>query len=189
VTVPAFDPLTFVTSVAGSLVVAWIGVRYFTGAKINAERADAARRELRILVAPWLSSARARAEGRGRNLQRELRVAHADDGVCALAVLRIAADLPWWRRVLVRRRCRAVFGEEWFKLADERVDTAPGDGNAADYMLTRALFLNRGTSPYVGTGTPRVPFSTGLMQRVYSSNVDGDAQILVSELVKLSRGR
>lgn len=190
VTVAAFEPITFLTSVGSSLVVAYVGVRYFTGAKIRAERADIARRELKKAVAPWLQAARARVAGRGRNLQRELRVADAQDGVDALTVIRLAADLPWWRRVLVRRRCQTIFGREWCVIAEEQADLRPEGLRDADRIMARALFHHLAPgSKIVGSGPPRVGLSGGLIQRVYSSTLDGDAKQLVSELVKLSRAR
>ncbi|MFK3833771.1 hypothetical protein [Microbacterium sp. NPDC087868] len=185
----SFEPLTFVASISGSLIVAYVGVRYFTGAKIRAERADVARRELRKAVAPWLRAARERAAGRGRNLQREVRTSDAEDGVRALAVLRIAEDLPAWRRRLIHRRCRVVFGAEWYELAQEQVDVETDALSDAGHILTRALFQHAEPGVRVlGVGQPKVTFSTGLMQRVYSSNVNADASVLVDQLRKLSKG-
>lgn len=184
------DLFTFVTSVGGSLIVAYIGVRYFTGAKIRAERADVARRELRQTVAPWLRAARDRSVGRGRNLQRESRTADTQDGVDALAVLRIAQDLPVWRRLLVRRRCRLIFGDEWADLAEEQVEMSTDAVADANHILTRALFqqLDDGVN-VLGAGKSKVSFSTGLIQRVYSSNVSTDAQLLVDHFVRLGKAR
>lgn len=136
----SLDLLTFSASVGGSLIVSYVGVRYFTGAKIRAERADVARRELRRVVAPWLRAARSRVAGRGRSLQREARTSDTKDGVSALAVLRIAEDLPAWRRALVRRRCRIIFGNEWSDLVVEQIDLAADAHGDAGHLLTRALF-------------------------------------------------
>ena len=186
----SFDLLTFSSSLGGSLIVSYIGVRYFTEAKIKAERADVAKRELRRVVAPWLRSARNRLNGRGRNLQREARVSDTEDGVSALTVLRLAQDLPAWRRALVRRRCHIIFGPEWFELAEEHIDFSADAKGDAGHLFTRALFQQIDDGVRVlGSGRPKVTFSTGLIQRVYSSNVNADASGLVAHLEKLSRGR
>ncbi|MFS0851996.1 hypothetical protein [Microbacterium sp. 179-I 3D4 NHS] len=186
----SFEPLTFAASIGGSLVVSYIGVRYFTGEKIRAERADLARRELRKTVAPWLRSAQERASGRGRSLQREAQTSDAEDGVSALAVLRLAEDLPRWRRALVRRRCRIIFGSEWSALADEQIHISTDPKTDADRLVTRALFQYVDDGVHIlGSGKPRVTFSSGLIQRVYSSNVNAEAHLLVRQLRKLSRAR
>ena len=108
----------------------------------------------------------------------------------ALAVLRVAEDLPLWRRALVRRRCRIIFGPEWSELAEEQIDFSADAMGDAGHLLTRALFQQIDDGVRVlGSGRPKVTFSTGLIQRVYSSNVNADASGLVAHLEKLSRGR
>ncbi|HCS61031.1 MAG TPA: hypothetical protein DIW46_06480 [Microbacterium sp.] len=183
------DIPTFLTSVGGSLIVSYIGVRYFTGAKIRAERSDTARRQLRAVVGPWLKSASSYAGRKKRTPMREIAVAHAQDGVDALTVLRIAEDLPVWRRALVRRRCRRVFGEKWTSFAIRELPST-GDASESGWQITAmALFEDHDGVGVVGAGKPRVSFSSGLIQRAYASTTSQDAKNLARELSKLRNAR
>ncbi|GAA3941888.1 hypothetical protein [Microbacterium soli] len=173
------DIPTLLTSVGGSLIVSYIGVRYFTGAKIQAERSDAARRGLRAVVGPWLKSASSYVQRRKRTPARELGVAHTQDAVDALTVLRLAEDLPIWRRAFVRRRCRRVFGKEWVDIADRELLSA-GEAPESSWQITgSALFAN------FDGDKPPVTFTDGLMHRAYATTDQQVAKKLVRELRKL----
>lgn len=43
---------------------------------------------------------------------------HPEDATLAGRVLAVAERLPWWRRVLVRRRLRRLVGPAWSELAE-----------------------------------------------------------------------
>lgn len=180
-----FDPFTLMVSLIGSLAVSYIGVRYFTGAKIRAERADIARRDMRAAVAPWLRSARTRANRRRVRPSRDARSRVVEDGLDALTVLRIARDLPLWRRALVRRRCRIIFGDYWSDLAERQVDMSADERDDANQLSADALFGHMLRDDDAPAGKQRI----GLMQRVYSSNVEGEAARLVTHLSRLIESR
>lgn len=185
----AVDWTTVGISVASSLVVSFIGVRYFTPFGIRAQHAEQARRDLRDRVAPLVQSARAYlTEKRPR---REDGVTFPDDAVQAVFILKLSLEMSWIRQRAILRSCKRVFGSEWTKLAVEHADTVTGDGNE---FASRALVYGIFTEPVqgsriAGTGPPRVRFSDGLIQRAYVAGPRSrEAKQLVTELERLQRG-
>lgn len=184
------DVWTVATSVGGSLLVSYIGVRYFTAQRVRAEREVAALDAIEQSVVPLLRQARSFAARPSRPL-REAGHAHMDDGVAALQVLNAARHLPRWRRALVERRCRRVFGAAWVRHALPEVgmpEVAKDD--RSNRIFVRALFETHDRGPgmhVLGSGQPVVTVSDGLMQRAYEGAADPAR--LVSELTRLSRAR
>lgn len=173
----AFDVVTFTASIAGSLIVSYVGVRYFTASRIAAERAVDAKRQLRETVGPWQASAQRYVDsGRGRPA-REIGTAHAEDGSNAALVLRIAEALPAWRRTLVKRRCKRIFGSRWTNVAALELLERTADSPDAGMRITvRALFDQRDNP------TDQDSYRAGLIHRVYSSSTAHEGPRLVREL-------
>lgn len=108
-----------------------------------------------------------------------------EDGIAALTVLRIARDLPLWRRLLVRRRCRIIFGDQWSDIAEQQVDVSTDPKVDADHLFANALFwdLHHEGDPAIGRNR------IGLVQRAYSSNSEDNAARLATHLSRLSKSR
>lgn len=181
------DFLTVGTSIGGSLLVSYIGVRYFTAQRVRAEREVAALDAVEEAVSPLLREARSFA-GRPHQPRREAGVAAMDDGVNALRVLDAARHLPRWRRALVERRCRRVFGDAWVGHALPEVGVPErNEGERSGRIFARGLFERHDTPGFhmAGTGRPVVTVSDGLIQRTYEGAEDPSR--LVRELTRLSR--
>lgn len=179
------DLWTVATSIGGSLLVSWIGVRYFTGQRIRAEREVVALDAIESAVLPLLRDARSFAS-RPHKPRREPGVTHVDDGVQALQVLDAARHLSWWRRALVERHCRRLFGDAWVRHAMPEVGST--DAEIAGRIFVRRLFeTNDASGVDTWPSRPVVDRSDGLIQRTYEGAAD-PAQ-LVRELTRLSRGR
>ncbi|EHB53785.1 hypothetical protein MycrhDRAFT_4248 [Mycolicibacterium rhodesiae JS60] len=121
----AVDWATVATSIvtAGTVsalvggAVSWFTARHVAGRQERGRSVVEARRRVRELVDPVLTRVRqyqARAlASMGRDEEQGL---HADDvGLCA-RVINASADLPWWRRQLVMRRLRELFGRNTVEL-------------------------------------------------------------------------
>lgn len=183
------DLWTVGTSVGGSLLVSYIGVRYFTAQRVRAEREVAALEAIEQAVLPLLREARSFAARPGKP-SREVGTAFMDDGISALQVLNAARHLPRWRRALVERRCRRVFGAAWVRHALPEVGMPTASSNdQSNRIFVRALFeTHDGPGAHVlGTGRPVVTVSDGLMQRTYEGAAE--PKRLVGELTRLSQAR
>ncbi len=105
-----------ISAVVGA-VVSLLAVSQVTTRRARAERADASRRALAAVVGPLRSDLRKYQLGMNRGLQRGPATAQLDDHRLVSGILAASSDLPWWRRRLVERRCRRVFGDHWTDLA------------------------------------------------------------------------
>lgn len=186
-----FDWFTFFASLIGSLAVAYIGVRYFTGSRIRAERAEHGKQRIRLAANALIRDANSYQQRWQTALHRD-EATLSSDGAHALRFLRMAVDLPWWRRKLITRRCRRVFGKRWTYEASLRGEGMTVSDDDTAVMFLRALMeSHEGTGTHiVGTGTPIVTFRDGLMQRAYETEPPSPlvAQ-LIRELTRLSRAR
>lgn len=170
---------TVIVSLITSLIASYIGVRYFTGPKLRAERADAAKQNIRREALELIRKATQYQRGVASSLQRKNGQADANDGAQALRFIQLSSDLTWWRRYSIKRRCRHVFGKRWTATAELRGEPISDDDSV--FILTAAL-LDR--SPETGT------FSDGLMQRAFESDPSSPLVAkLVRQLERLSRAR
>jgi hypothetical protein len=136
---------TIVASVIVSAVVgagvSWYTARHVAGREEQGKSAVEARRAIRQIVGPELTKVRqyqAHAAGSmGRDDDGE--AIHAGDlGLCARLLL--ASDgLPRWRRLLVRRRLRQLFGPNMVALCDVHGETAADPSAAIGLLLNRQL--------------------------------------------------
>lgn len=177
------DMMTVGVSVASSLVVSYVGVRYFTGPRLRAERAHAARIAIRDVVSPMRRDLRGYRAHIKSGLDRD-GAAHADDGVTATRLLSLTHDLPRLRRWLVRRRLDTVFGSGWMRAAQLRDSTVPDEEHTmATHAMVLALFDER-------DGVKRRSYIDGLLHRAFIAGPDSlEAKRLERELLLLSETR
>lgn len=133
------DVSTLLASAAVSAVVGTLvsvaAVSQVTVRRARAERADAARRAVVGIVSPLrvdIGKYRARMLP---GLGREPQTAQMADYETVSRVLAAAADLPGWRRRLVLRRCRRVFGRYWTDLAE----LSPADPSSLGSIVAPVL--------------------------------------------------
>ena len=171
-----------VSAVVGA-VVSVLAVSQTTVRRAKAERADAARQAVQAVVAPMRDElARYEFRQRPEPLRGPGR-SHMDDHAAVVQVLDAATGLPAWRRWLVARRCRRVFGAYWTDLAIEYPGD-PTDAHTFSAWLASSLTRGRGSIPR-GAG----PLD-GLLQRAYSE-LPGHSRLkdLRDELRSLSHCR
>lgn len=148
-----------VSAVVGA-VVSLLAVSQTTVRRAKAERADASRLAVRECVAPLLAElARYQYVGLER-AKREAETSHMDDHAHVVAIRSAAADLPGWRRWLVDRRCRRVFGDYWTDLARDY----PSVGRETGGTLTAWFAASVAESKRPPGARP----VDGLMHRAYS---------------------
>jgi hypothetical protein len=99
-----------------------------------------------------------------------------DDHTAVVSIRTAASNLPLWRRWLIERRCRRVFGE-WTRLAIEFPTKPSGDETVAAWL-----------SPAIEHSDDGVEW--GLRQRAYSELPGHPAQHKLSvELRRLAGAR
>lgn len=151
-----------VSALVGTLV-SLSAVHQTTVRKARAERADAARLAVRDLVAPILGELRRYEYVSPAEPARTPNRIHSEDHVRVSSILQTASNLPPWRRRLVERRCRRVFGEYWTDLAIEYPGGGANDANPMTAWIVRSAKDQDGFA----TTTERGPLKA-LMQRAYS---------------------
>lgn len=177
------DWMTVSVSLGASLVASYVGVRYFTGPRVRAERAAQARLGIRDLVSPLQRDLRAFRAGMNDSLKRD-GAAHPDDAVWAIKVLRLAHDLPRVQRRSVRRRVTRLVGSGWARIAELRDTTLEDDASVhASYAMSISLLDGRRNGE-------RRSYVDGLLQRAYTAGpASPEARKLERDLVLLSEGR
>src|SRR5687768_8138741 len=110
---------TFVVSAGVSAVVSWFTVRALTVRKARTELAEAARLSVKEVVQPLLSELGRYEYIRLPKAKRNGVLAALEDHTQVVQVRSAAEGLRWWRRALVKRRCRRVFGRYWVDLAED----------------------------------------------------------------------
>lgn len=151
---------TGVSAVVGA-VVSLLAVSQTTVRRARAERREAARLAVRERVAPLLAELARYEYLRPPEPRRSAERSHMDDHAAVMSIRRAAADLPPWRRWLVDRRCRRVFGAYWTDLARD-YPSAKSEGNESFSAWFAASVRDR------REGDPS-PLD-GLMQRAYSES-------------------
>jgi hypothetical protein len=167
-----------------SAVVSLLSVRAVTVQQARAAQAEAARRAVRQAVAPLLDElARYEYLTDRPEPKRTSERSHMDDHAAVVRIRSAAAELPAWRRALVDRRCRRVFGYYWTDLARDYPSASndPGAGSVGAWFASSV----RGVHPTAGRG----PLD-GLLHRAYCQP-PGDALLkdLRRELHRLSAAR
>lgn len=177
------DWLTVGVSLGSSLVASYVGVRFFTGPRVRAERAVLSRLEIRDVVSPLRRDLRGFRAGMRRDLTRD-GAAHPDDAVVAVRLLRLSHDLPPMSRRSLRRRVGVVFGSGWARVAELRDSTVVDDEvDVASHAMVISLFDR------ARDGVRRT-FVDGLLQRAYVAGPDSDeAKQLERQLTLLGEGR
>jgi hypothetical protein len=177
------DWLTVGVSLGSSLAASYVGVRFFTGPRLRAERAVLTRVEIRDIVSPLRRDLRGFRAGMRRDLARD-GAAHPDDAVVAVKLLRLSHDLPPMSRRSLRRRVGLVFGSGWTRVAELRDSTVADDERVtASHAMTISLFDRK-------RGSMRRSYVDGLLQRAYVAGPDSaEAKHLERQLALLSEGR
>lgn len=151
-----------VSAVVSALVSLW-AVRMVTVRRAKAERADAARRAVRAEAEKLLRALARYRYTEGRPTPARGNTAEADDHAAVVRIRNAATDLPAWRRWLVDRRCRRVFGDYWTDLAiDYPSDLESGAGTFIAHLNER-LRAKRAD----GRGNQSTP-ADSLIHRAYS---------------------
>jgi hypothetical protein len=167
---------TVVTSAGVSAVVAVYTAGTVARRKARADRDVAARKTIRDAVRPLRQElARYHRDGHTNRAQG---VAAVEDAAAASAVLSALPDLPVWRRRLMRRRMRRLFGTLWLK----HLELFPYDD--ADPMGTVMRATVR-ESQLDDTGRPR-KLTDGQVHRTLASRWPEDAEYLGQQLRRLA---
>jgi hypothetical protein len=116
-----------------SAVVSLLAVAQTTARQLKATRADKAKQSLTERVARVRLMVRLYRAHRLASAGRKPDSPHMDDLVFASDVMRLANDIPRWRRRLVARRLRRIVGAYWAELA--QIVPAPGALGAMDSWL------------------------------------------------------
>lgn len=166
-----------VSAVVG-VVVSLVAVSQMTKKQARAERADAARQEVAAKAGLLLAELARYEFVRSDEPKRSRARAHLDDRIKASEIILAAAPLPWWRRSLVERRVRRVFGDYWTSLAIDYPSTDASDtGSFAAFLASSIREAN---------GDQRPGQFDGLMQRAYSTRAgDPLLRVLRRELRRL----
>lgn len=155
-----------VSAVVGA-VVSLLTVSQTTVKRARAERREAARVALAARVAPLIDDlARYRFRRSRPKPLREPDLAEFDDHATVVGIRAAAADLPPWRRRLVDRRLRAVFGTTWTDLAID-YPTKPDANESRGAWLAVAL---------ENSETPDTVPDYGLLHRAYSARPGDPSQ-------------
>ncbi len=139
------DWLTLIASAGVSpvvgAVVSLVAVSQVTVRRARAERREAARLAVAAVVKPLqLELARyTYAAGQRTSSKRDNEAAHMDDHRHVVAILGAAPDLPAWRRRLVDRRCRRVFGAYWCDLARDYPSAGETGGGSLTAWLASSM--------------------------------------------------
>lgn len=141
-----------VSAVVGA-VVSLLTVSQATVRRARAERREAARRAVSAAVSPVLDEVARYEYLRPPEPKRTLEQSHMDDHARLVIVRRAAADLPAWRRWLIDRRCRRVFGHYWTDLARDYPSALDSDSGSLTSWLaasTRDYRASAGRGPVDG---------------------------------------
>ncbi|PCE15905.1 hypothetical protein AUC47_10285 [Microbacterium sp. SZ1] len=178
------DIPTVATSLAASLVASYVGVRYFTGPKIRAERSTLARQKLRDLVSPLRRDVREFRAGMRDDLRRDGTATPAD-GILAQQILHVAHDLSALARYRVGRRMNRIFSSGWMRVARLRDSSVPSaDAVSASYSAALQLLDNR------RSGEGARSYVDGLLHRALQKGANPRLlQRLERELFLLERAR
>lgn len=114
-----------------SAIVSLLAVRQVTVRRSRAERADAAMQRIRAIVEPLLDALSRYEYVRPPEPRRIAERSHMDDHAAVVRIRHAAADLPLWRRALVDRRCRRVFGDYWTNLAIDYPNASSDEAGAS----------------------------------------------------------
>ena len=113
-------------------------VSHLTVRRSRAERHEEARQGLKKAVSPLREELiRYRNQTKRTSTKRGDDYSHLEDHERLVAVRTAAADLPAWRRRLIDRRCRRVFGDYWTNLA-RRYPSEHGGGKGSFVSLLSA---------------------------------------------------
>jgi hypothetical protein len=177
------DLWTVGASLGASVAASYVGVRYFTGPRIRAELAQAAKRGIRDEVSILQREIRGfRAHMRG-DLKRD-NGAHPDDAARAARLLQLTHDLPRFRRRVVERRLDLLFGSGWMRIVRLRDASVPeGNGDISSHALAISLLDLR-------HGAEGGSYTDGLLHRALVAGPDSDeARRLERQLLLLSECR
>lgn len=159
-----------------SAVVSVVAVRSVTVRRARAERAEASRLAVKGIVEPLLNKL-ARYEFIDGKPNRTMDTSDLDDHATVVKIRAAAGGLPSWRRALVDRRCRRVFGRYWVDLAD--------GFPSSDSLHSWFAAAVKDDQVKLG-GLP----TDGLMHRAYMEPAGGSLQRqLRRELRRLARSR
>ncbi|MDH2444109.1 hypothetical protein QDR37_09140 [Amnibacterium sp. CER49] len=171
--------LSLLVSVFGTLLTL-LTVGRLTVSRMKAEEQVAARRAVRAAVMPIVRDIERYRRGQLNGFHRAEDAAHAEDGVRAAQVHAAAENLVWWRAVLVRRRCRRVFGK---RMSDLGRDFADQPTQVGATRITADLLLNP-------RGRPSEELRAGLLhQGLRADRRSAVTRKLVRELRKLASSR
>lgn len=135
-----------VSAVVGA-VVSLLAVSQTTVRQRRAERREAARLNLRQTVGALLDELARYQYQAGRPApKRDDQHAHPEDHAAVVAIRAAAEDLPAWRRALIDRRSRRVFGAYWTDLARDYPSQLDGGSGSFTAQLA-AHFHGRGGDP------------------------------------------
>jgi hypothetical protein len=108
----------------------------------------AARQELRAVVDDSYRLARQTELGHRKPTREPDRGVDGGDYVLAGRVLAVAAQLPWWQRRLIHRRCRRLFGRGIADLAEvQPADTSSFGGMVAPLLTWQYRQSKGGKEP------------------------------------------
>lgn len=178
----AVDVPTVLVSAGLSAVVAVFTAGAVARVKARADRDLAGRAAVRTAVRPLRQELSLWAyQG---IVERERGRASARDAEVVSAILAVVDDLPAWRRPLVRRRLRRLFGHTWVRYSE----LWPYDpDNPMNTLIRAAVYEHRVGGP---TGEGAL-LTSGLVHRTLSGDVFGGrpAKRLDGELRRLSAAR
>lgn len=134
-----------VSAVVGA-VVSLLTVSQTTVRRARAERRETARLAVADTAAPLVRElTRYRFQRENGKPRRDNANAHLDDLGKVMALRKAAANLSWWRRWLVDRRCRRVFGDYWADLArDYPSDRPAGESEFSTWLAASMSDRHRG---------------------------------------------
>lgn len=155
-----------VSAVVGALV-SLAAVSQVTIRRSRAERAEAARRAVRAMVGPLLLDVRRYRAEMSAGLQREQDTGQGEDYVTVSRLLTVAADLSCWRRTLVLRRSRRIFGRAWTDLAE----LSPADPSSPGSLFAPILQAQYRAARLGAVTESRPP--PGLLHRAFCQPPNG----------------
>ncbi|WP_139177036.1 hypothetical protein [Geodermatophilus siccatus] len=173
---------TVLASALLAAIVAVVTAGAVARGKARADRDVAARAEVRAAVQPVRQELALWARQGIR--EREPGQPVATDAEAVTKILSVMLDLPAWRRTLVRRRLRRLFGGTWVNY----LELFPYDAdNPMNTMIRASAYEHRVGGP-TGEGTL---LTAGLVHQTLSLDVFGGwpAQRLDRELRRLSAAR
>lgn len=135
-----------VSAITGA-VVSVLTISQITVRKARAERREASRLAVRAAVEPLLQELTRYIYADARiTPKRDTDQTHLEDFAHVLRVRAAARDLPAWRRALVDRRCRHIFGPYWVDLARDYPTSADADPSSATFAARLGSSMSRASS-------------------------------------------